>query len=107
MKLFFCVALVLCLMLSGCSYDAGSLLALPRTEENERILANQIFPLITNQIEYALPSSGDMTVPALDIDLTGDGTLETVSCLLKKRWRRLAALRRSLRISGGEPAACD
>lgn len=47
MKLFFCVALVLCLMLSGCSYDAGSLLALPRTEENERILANQIFPLIT------------------------------------------------------------
>ena len=25
----------------------------------------------------------------------------------KKRWRRLAALRRSLRISGGEPAACD
>ena len=84
MKLFFCVALVLCLMLSGCSYDAGSLLALPRTEENERILANQIFPLITNQIEYALPSSGDMTVPALDIDLTGDGTLETVSCLFKK-----------------------
>ncbi len=87
-----CLMLVFCLFFSGCAYDAGRLLTLPRTEESERILTEQAFSLLTGGAAYETPSAGDMPGPSFSIDLTGDGVAETVSCLLKK--------------SGGKPLPC-
>ncbi|MBS7315701.1 MAG: hypothetical protein KIG74_04780 [Clostridiaceae bacterium] len=84
-KSWVCLALVLCLFLSGCSYQAERLLALPRTEESERILEVQAFSLLTGNTVYSIPASGDMTGSSLSIDLTGDGSAETVSCVLKTK----------------------
>ena len=92
MKKYCCLVLVLCLLLSGCAYDSGTLLTLPRTEENQEVLPGQAFSLLTGSAKYTVPTSGDMAGPALDIDLNGDGVSETVSCLTKRR--------------GGEPYPC-
>lgn len=92
MKRYCCLTLILCLLLSGCAFDAGSLLALPRTEENQKVLPGQAFSLLTGSAAYAVPTSGDMAGTTLEIDLNGDGVAETVSCLTKRR--------------GGEPYPC-
>ena len=85
MRKYCCLMLILCLLLSGCTFDRETLLTLPRTEEHKKLLSVQALALLTGSADYTIPTSGDMKGPALEIDLNGDGVLESVSCLLKQR----------------------
>lgn len=80
-----CFVVLLCLLFSACTPNAGNLSALPRTETNRAILAPQALSLLAGTATYTLPRSGDMTGTAYEIDLTGDGVPETISCLLRSR----------------------
>ncbi len=84
MRKYGCLLCLLLFLLSGCSFSAESLLALPRTETNNALLPQQAFSLLSGAAVYEVPDAGDMPGSALDIDLNGDGVAETVSCLMKK-----------------------
>ncbi len=83
MRKYLCLALILCLFLTGCA-AGGDLTALPRTEAGRQLLSKHMFSLLTGRAAYIIPDAGDMTCPVLDIDLDGDGADETVACLLRR-----------------------
>lgn len=84
MRKYACFLFLFLLLLSGCSFSSETLLALPRTETNAKLLSEQAFDLLSGRATYEVPDTGDMSGSALDIDLNGDGVSETISCLMKK-----------------------
>ena len=67
-------ALLLLLLLSGCSVESDDLLSLPRLPEQYVLVQDQIDLLLSDGVTLAAPVYGAERSPIQMVDLGGDGT---------------------------------
>ncbi|MDY3285226.1 MAG: hypothetical protein SOX31_01470 [Eubacteriales bacterium] len=78
-------ALLLLLLLSGCSVESDDLLSLPRLPEQYVLVQDQIDLLLSDGVTLSAPVSGAERSPIQMVDLDGDGTDEALAfCVSKK-----------------------